>query len=68
MTKSTSATCPVCQGALEVTLATGRKSRKRSLSMVCLADARHYRGFIHDKTFVESAFSHHGDPQGSQGK
>ena len=68
MTATTSLTCPVCQGIIEVRLSIGRKSGKPSLSMVCPADARHFRGFINDKAFVESVLSHLGDPRVTQGK
>ena len=68
MNDSTSPTCPVCQGIVEIKLAIGRKSGKPSLSMVCPTDARHFRGFINDKDFVESALPHLDDPRVTEGK
>ncbi|NQW20320.1 MAG: hypothetical protein HQ477_06295 [Chloroflexi bacterium] len=61
MTDSTSPTCLVCQEIVEIKLAIGRKSGKPSLSMVCPVDARHFRGFINDKTYVENVLSHHSE-------
>ena len=44
--------CPVCQVALAVRLATGRKSGKPFVSLICGQDGRHFRGFIADKGFI----------------
>ena len=50
-------TCPICQTPIEAKLAIGRKSGKPSLSLACPVDARHFRGFINDKAFVETVLS-----------
>ena len=51
--------CPICNGAIKAKLAIGRKSGKRSLALACPTDARHFRGFINDREFVERNLSHH---------
>ena len=66
MPESAPPECPVCQGIIEVKLAIGRKSGKPSLSLVCPADARHYRGFINDRAYVQNVLSHRDDVQGSE--
>ena len=58
-------TCPVCGGAIEMRLAKGRKSGKPSLSLSCPADARHFRGFINDRRYVENVLSNYGETHGS---
>ena len=50
-------TCPICEIPIEAKLAIGRKSGKPSLSLACPTDARHFRGFINEKVFVESVLS-----------
>ena len=45
--------CPVCQGALAIRFARGRKSGKPFVSLVCPQDGRHFRGFIGDKDFIQ---------------
>ena len=47
--------CPVCQHALSLRLARGRKSNKPFLMLVCGQDGRHFRGFINDREFVARA-------------
>ena len=46
--------CPVCGVALRLSIATSRKAKKPKtfLMLVCPADGRHFRGFIHDRDFV----------------
>ena len=45
--------CPVCSTPLTVRPATGRKSGKPFVMLVCPEDGRHFRGFISDKEFVD---------------
>ena len=52
--QSQSATCPVCRLPLMIRPATGRKSGKGFIMMLCPADGRHFRGFIPDQDYVQS--------------
>jgi len=45
--------CPICSHALSVRLATGRKSGKPFLMLICSQDGRHFRGFINHRPYVE---------------
>ena len=65
---STSLKCPICSHAIEVRPSKGAKSGKLFIQLKCPIDARHFRGFIHDRSFVESALSHHGATQGYSGE
>ena len=46
--------CPVCSETLSVRLATGRKSGKPFVMLVCPIDGRHIRAFVSDRDFVSS--------------
>jgi len=41
---------------MELRIATGRKSQKPFLMVLCLQDGRHFRGFIGDKEYVSKVF------------
>lgn len=45
--------CPVCLEPLAFQIARGRKSGKPFLMVKCLRDARHFRGFIGDRGYVQ---------------
>ena len=45
--------CLVCGTQLEVRVATGRKSGKPFLMVICPSDGRHFRGFVGDKDYVQ---------------
>ena len=45
--------CPVCGERVSVRSAHGRKSGKAFISLVCVRDGRHFRGFIGDRSYVE---------------
>ena len=45
--------CPVCRSPLSVRLATGRRSMKPFVMMVCPQDGRHFRGFISHRSYVQ---------------
>ena len=45
--------CHICQTALHVRLARGRKSGKPFVMLVCPADGRHIRAFVADKAYVQ---------------
>ena len=49
--------CPVCRQPLDLRIARGRKSGKTFLMLICAHDARHFRGFINDRTFVDGVLS-----------
>lgn len=57
---STPIKCPICSQAIEVLPSKSAKSGKHFIQLKCPVDARHFRGFIHDRMFVETALSHHG--------
>ena len=65
---STSIKCPICSQAIEVLPAKSAKFGKYFIQLKCPVDARHFRGFIHDRQFVESALSHHGAIHGLPGE
>ena len=44
--------CLVCSETLSVRIATGRKSGKAFLMLVCPKDGRHIRAFVSDREFV----------------
>lgn len=46
--------CPVCSGPVDMKPAI-RKSGKPSVTLVCRSDAGHFRGFINDPGFINSA-------------
>jgi len=56
-TSSTKPPCPVCRQPLDLRIARGRKSGKTFLMLICAHDARHFRGFINDRTYVEGVLS-----------
>ena len=56
-TSSTQAPCPVCRQPMALRIARGRKSGKTFLMLLCARDARHFRGFISDRAFVEGVLS-----------
>ena len=45
--------CPVCRDGMVFRPARGRRSGKPSIQLLCPVDARHFRGFINDQSFVE---------------
>jgi hypothetical protein len=45
--------CPICGDPLLIRLATGRKSGKPFVMMLCSQDGRHFRGFISHRPYVE---------------
>ena len=49
--------CPVCAVALDIRIATGRRSGKTCLMVVCPQDGRHFRGFINDQIYVGQVIS-----------
>ena len=49
--------CPVCRQPLILRIARGRKSGKTFLMLICAHDARHFRGFINDRTYVDGVLS-----------
>ncbi len=51
------APCPVCRQPLDLRIARGRKSGKTFLMLICAHDARHFRGFINDRAFVDGVLS-----------
>ena len=57
---STSINCLVCSQAIEVLPLKSAKTGKYFLQLKCPVDARHIRGFIHDRAFVDSVISNLG--------
>ena len=53
-TDKTTVSCHICQAALKVTLARGRKSGKPFVMLTCPEDGRHIRAFVADRTYVEN--------------
>ena len=53
--------CPVCRQPLDLRIARGRKSGKTFLMLICAQDARHFRGFINDRTYVDGVLSRRED-------
>jgi hypothetical protein len=49
--------CPVCGHMMAARVATGRKSGKPFVMLTCPADARHFRGFIGDRTYVREVLA-----------
>ena len=49
--------CPVCRQPLALRIARGRKSGKTFLMLLCAEDARHFRGFINDRAYVDGVLS-----------
>jgi hypothetical protein len=49
--------CIVCGGNLTLRTARGRKSGKVFLMLLCGNDPRHFRGFVNDRSFVDSVLS-----------
>ncbi len=49
--------CPVCRLPLALRIARGRKSGKTFLMLICAQDARHFRGFINDRAYVDAVLS-----------
>ena len=49
--------CMVCGQQLNLRLATGRKSQKTFLMLVCVRDGRHFRGFINDREYVDKVLA-----------
>ena len=45
--------CLVCGTQLEVRVATGRKSKKPFIMILCPSDGRHFRGFVGDRDYVQ---------------
>ncbi len=57
MTTATSVPCLICQQPLSLRLAKGRKSGKVFVMLLCSVDARHFRGFINDRAYVDSVLA-----------
>ena len=57
MTSPSQSPCPVCRQPLALRIARGRKSGKTFLMLICSHDARHFRGFINDRTYVDGVLS-----------
>lgn len=49
--------CPVCGAQLAVRPATGRKSKKPFVMLVCAVDGRHLRAFITDQAYVKGVLA-----------
>ena len=49
--------CLVCGQQLTIRLATGRKSQKTFLMLICSQDGRHFRAFINDRQYVDGVLS-----------
>jgi hypothetical protein len=45
--------CPVCGSVLTARLATGRRSGKAFVMLICPIDGRHFRGFITHRPYVK---------------
>lgn len=54
MTTTTAVLCLICQQPLSMRLSKGRKSGKVFVMLLCSVDARHFRAFINDRTYVDS--------------
>jgi len=50
--------CPVCGQPMSFRPATGRKSGKPFIQILCAQDGRHFRGFIGDKSYIDKVFNH----------
>ena len=57
MTTATAVPCLICQQPLTLRLAKGRKSGKVFVMLLCSVDARHFRGFINDRKYVDSVLA-----------
>ena len=60
--------CPICDKGIEIEPSKSTKSGKYFIQLKCPVDARHFRGFIHDKAFVNAVILHYGAPADPQGK
>ena len=49
--------CLICQEPLFLRSATGRKSGKPFLMLICPQDGRHFRAFINDQQYVASVLA-----------
>ena len=58
--------CPVCTQPLAVRLATGRKSQKTFVMLVCGVDGRHFRAFINDRNYIDDVLGHLRGPIGGE--
>ena len=56
--------CLVCGQPLTVRLATGRKSRKTFVMLLCGADGRHFRAFVSDRGYVDQVLARLEGPGG----
>ena len=50
-------TCLICGSHLTVRTAQGRKSKKPFIMLLCSHDARHFRAFISDQSFVRQVLA-----------
>ena len=57
MSVSQSIACLICGQPLTVRLATGRKSRKPFVMLICSRDGRHFRAFINDRAYVDQVLA-----------
>jgi hypothetical protein len=53
--------CPVCSAALVARFTKGPKSSKEAVMVYCAADSRHFRAFLNDPLWCETA-KRIGDP------
>ncbi|RLC93947.1 MAG: hypothetical protein DRI40_08110 [Chloroflexi bacterium] len=58
MSKERLPVCPVCSQHLCIRLATGRKSGKAFVMLICSKDGRHFRAFISDRSYVGRVIEH----------
>lgn len=52
------ATCLVCSVPLSIRFATGRKSGKPFVMLICPQDGRHFRAFITHQPYVKQVMDH----------
>ena len=49
--------CVICGQPLTVSLSKGGRSGKPCLSLKCVQDGRHFRGFIYDRAYVDGVLA-----------
>ena len=49
--------CLICGEPLAIRLATGRRSHKPFIMLICATDGRHFRGFVSDQTYVKEVLA-----------
>jgi hypothetical protein len=63
--KSSLLNCPVCAIPLIIKSASGRKSNKSFIMLVCPKDGRHFRAFITDQSYVKKVLDSKGRGTGT---